>query len=154
MPKKYTSEKFWKLYETLPQELKDAIFSEETGNDIHDVCQNNDTTEHIDGIVDMVGQVLVGMLPAENFQEEIEKELGIEKDIAKKIAQEINRLIFYPVRPALEVLYGVSSEEKKKTFIPQKTIKTAVPAEPEEEIAENDQEPIQKSPDTYRESLE
>ena len=41
MEEKYTKEQFWKLYETLPQELKDTLFAEETGDDIYNICKRN-----------------------------------------------------------------------------------------------------------------
>jgi len=107
MGKKYTSEQFWKLYEKLPQELKDALFAEETGNNIYDVCKRNEVEENLDQIVEYVGQVLVGVLPPDEFQTTLEKELNMEKEVAKKVAQEINRFIFYPVKPLLEELYKI-----------------------------------------------
>ncbi len=107
MNQKYTSEQFWKLYEKLPQELKDALFAEETGNNIYDVCKRYGVLESLEEIVEYVGQVLVGVTPPDEFQEGLEKELKIEKDTAKKISQEINRFIFYPVKTSLEEIYKV-----------------------------------------------
>jgi len=107
MSKKHTSEQFWKLYEKLPQELKDALFAEETGNNIHNICERNEIEKYLGEMVDYVGQVLVGVLPLEDFQEILEKELKLKKSAAKKVAQEINRFIFYPVKPALEEIYKV-----------------------------------------------
>jgi len=105
MPKKYTQEQFWKLYEKLPQELKDAVFAEETENNISEICKKNEIEDNLGDVADYVGQVLVGVLPPEEFQEVLEKELGFKKEVAKKITQEINRFIFYPVKPAMEQLY-------------------------------------------------
>lgn len=146
MPKKYTPEQFWKLYEKLPQELKDALFAEETGNNIYDVCKRNKILENLDQIVEYVGQVLVGVLPPDEFQETLEKEMGIEKDLAKKVAQEINRFIFYPVKPLLEELY------KTEIAPPAKPTKITPPPE-----ATAPPEEIPKAPpreDVYREPIE
>jgi len=134
MPKKYTSEQFWKLYEKLPQELKDALFAEETGNNLYEICQKNGIEEDLDEIVDLVGQVLVGVLAPEDFQGALEKELKLKKESAKKVSREINRFIFYPVKPTLEQLYkietahsekptekpGVETEQKKPEALPTK----------------------------------
>jgi len=139
MLKKYTREQFWKLYKTLPQELKDALFSEETGDNIASVCERNEITNDARGdIVDLVGQVLVGVLPAEDFQSELEKELKIKKEIAKKAAQEINRFVFYPVKPALDQLHGMETnksikkpgEEKKTEEKPTELKKDDIYKEP------------------------
>jgi hypothetical protein len=108
MPEKYTNEQFWKLYEKLPQELKDAIFAEETGNNIYEICKRNGVEEYLEEIVELVGQVLLGILPPDEFQEVLEKELKLEKEVAKRVSQEINRFIFYPVKSSLEELYKIS----------------------------------------------
>lgn len=140
MPKKYSSEQFWKLYEKLPQELKDALFSEETGNNIYEICQKNEIEDNLDEVVEYVGQVLVGVLPLEEFQEILEKELKIKKDTAKKVAYEINRFIFYPVKPCLEEFYKMEITPKEK---------------PIEEVKVEEKKPkIPPSKDVYRESIE
>lgn len=148
MPKKYTSEQFWELYEKLPQELKDALFAEETGNNIYEVCQKNETEGMLEDIVDLVGQALVGLLPPEEFQNNLEKELGLEKETAKKVAHEINRFVFYPVKPTLEQLYsmGTTAGEKKPEVAPLKTNGEKPPTEEKPAITSRE--------DTYREPIE
>jgi len=142
MTEKLLTEQFWKLYEKLPQELKDALFAEETGNNIYDICKKNGVEENLEAIVDLIGQVLVGVLVPEDFQETIEKELRLEKKAAKKITQEINRFIFYPVKPALEQLYKIETAPSEKP-----TEKPGVETEQKKPEA-----PPTK--DTYREPIE
>ena len=142
MPKQYTQEQFWELYEKLPQELKEALFAEETGNNIDEVCKKNGVEENLDQIIEYVGQVLVGVLPPEDFQKNLEEELKFKKDVAKKVALEINRFIFYPVKPALEQLY-------KMEIAPSESKKPAKEAETKEEKTKT---PPGK--DTYREPVE
>ncbi len=141
MPKKYTQEQFWELYEKLPQELKDALFAEETGNNISEICKKNGAEKNLEAIVDFVGQVLIGVLAPEDFQENLEKEMGFKKETAKKIAQEINRFIFYPVKPALEQLFKIE-------ITPSSSIPTEK-SKPEEEKS-----PTSSEKDTYREPVE
>jgi len=141
MAKKYTSEQFWKLYEKLPQELKDALFAEETGNNIYESCKRNGVEENLEEIVDYVGQVLVGVLPPEDFQETLERELKLRKEVAKKVAQEINRFIFYPVKPALEELYKIEIKPTEK-----------LPEKPKKELPITEEKP--KKRDIYREPIE
>lgn len=107
MPKKYTSEQFWELYKKLPQELKDALFAEETGNNIYTICKRYDIEEGIGVMVDCVGNVLLGLLPPDEFQKTIEEELKMEKETAEKVAREIYRFVFYPVKSSLEKLYKI-----------------------------------------------
>lgn len=107
MAKKYTKEQFWKLYQKLPQELKDALFAEETSDNIYEICKRNGISEKLEQIVEYVGNVLLGILPPDEFQETLEKELELEKGLAKKVNHEIYRFVFYPVKASLEELYKI-----------------------------------------------
>ena len=145
MPKKYTNKESWKLFEKLPEELQEVIFSVETANNIWNICERNRVDE-ISKVAKYVGNVLLGVLPPDEFQETLEKEMGLEKDIAKKVAQEINRFIFYPVNPLLEELYKIEiAPPAKPTKITPPPEATAPPEE------------IPKAPpreDVYREPIE
>ena len=101
---KITQKQYWKLFQKLPEELKEQMMSEETADNIFDVCNRNGI-EQIPVISSSVGDVLVGILPPDNFQKAIEEKLEISKEVAKKVAQEIYRFIFYPVKADLEKLY-------------------------------------------------
>jgi len=122
MAQEYTKEEFWKLYEKLPQELKDAIFSGETADHIRDICGRYKIDEKsIPEMAKNVGNVLLGLLPPDDFKSVLEIEFNLEKEIAEKMAREIHRFIFYPVKPALEQLYGV---EKTGEEIPAGTVES------------------------------
>ncbi|PIP22599.1 MAG: hypothetical protein COX37_03080 [Candidatus Nealsonbacteria bacterium CG23_combo_of_CG06-09_8_20_14_all_39_17] len=127
-----SKEKFWELYKKLPQELQEALFAEETGNNIYDVCEKNDVAEKLSSIVGYTGQVLVGALPAENLAETLEKEVGLEYDLAKKISDELYRFIFHKVHNELDLLYrGGSETETIKKEIEETKIKIeATPTTP------------------------
>jgi hypothetical protein len=125
MLEKYTNEQFWKLYKKLPQELQDVLFAEETGTNIYEICEKYKIQKNLGDIVDYVGYVLLGLLPPCNFQDALELELKLEKEIAKKVYREINRFIFYPVKPALEQLYGVNANEPTTEIIRAKHKKTS-----------------------------
>jgi len=145
MPKKYTNKESWKLFEKLPEELQEVIFSVETANNIWNICERNRVDE-ISKVAKYVGNVLLGVLPPDEFQETLEKGLGLEKEVAKKVTQEINRFIFYPVNPLLEELY------KTEIAPPAKPTKITPPPE-----ATAPPEEIPKAPpreDVYREPIE
>lgn len=125
MPKQYTREELWKLYQKLPKELQEVIFAGETADHISNICERyNIKEETISEIAKQVGNVLLGISPPDELQAILEKELKLEKGTAKKVAQEINRFVFYPVKPALEQLYKIgvaSSEEEIKRPTIEKT---------------------------------
>jgi hypothetical protein len=141
MPReKYTKDELWKLYEKLPEELKEAVFSGETADHIWNICERYDVDD-ISEIAKLTGNVLLGVLPPGDFQETLEKELKLKKDVAKKVAQEINRFIFYPVKSSLEELYKIEITP------PAKPTRAAAPPE-EKKPAEP------KKADVYREPIE
>lgn len=142
MAEKLSSEKFWELYKNLPQELKNVLFSEETGNYIYETCKKNGAGEKLGEIVDYVGQVLIGVLPPEDFQKTLEKELKLDSETAKKMTQEIHRFIFYPVKPCLEELYRVEI-----TGAP-------VPPKPETPLPAEEKPSTPSGKDVYRETIE
>ena len=120
MTEEYSKQELWKIYEGLPEELKEAIFSAETANNIYNVCVRNEIEENkISEVAKYVGFVLFGILAAENFQEILERKLKFKKETAENIAKEINRFVFYPVKPALEQLYktevGIAEEAGEKS---------------------------------------
>lgn len=142
MVKEYSKEQLWKLYEKLPQELKEAIFSEDTAENISNVCEKNEIVEgeKISEIAKYTGRVLMGILPPDEFQRILEKEVKLKKEQAKMVAREINRFVFYPVKTSLEKLYAVELAP------PVEPVKVALP--PEEEPTPPSGE------DVYRESIE
>ena len=108
----YTREQLAKLYKGLPQELKDWIGSEDANDAIYQILKENDVLdEKCEQISILTRNILLGLLPMENFEETIEKEVGLKKDLAEKISHEINRFVFFPVKNILNSLYKIESAE-------------------------------------------
>jgi len=140
MPKEYSPEQLWKLYDKLPKELQDAIFSLETDKRTKEICQRNEVVDKRPEIAKQIGYVLVGLLPPEDFKEYLKEEL--EKETAKRVSHEINRFIFFPVKQELAELYKEPTEAGPAPAKPTETkpgLKT--PSAPEKE-------------DIYRETVE
>jgi len=121
MLKEYTREQLQKLYKELPEELQDAIYSEKTADSIYDICERNDIEEK-SIVAKLVGRVFLGLIPPDEFQQILTKELKIGELVAKEVTREITRFIFYPVKPLLEQLHKTEPEESEKTSILKKTL--------------------------------
>ncbi len=147
----YTEQQIEKVLASLPEELGEALFSMETAQHIWDIREKHDVMDKkSQQIPTYVGYVLMGLMLPSQFEEALQKELKLPKKIAEQINREINRLIFYPVKPALERLYQIPKTEGERT---------ATPKTPQEESigARNEsQEPAPRpaSEDPYRESAE
>jgi hypothetical protein len=141
----YTREQLRKLYLKLPQEIKDMASSDETTEFIHKILEDNDLdNEHGTKVSELLRDVLYGLLPPEDFPAALEKDVKVKKDLAKRLAQEINRFVFFPIRESLNGLYHGGTE----------TAKTGEEIAPGEIIAEGPGQKKTKKEDTYRETLE
>ncbi|MDD2696819.1 MAG: hypothetical protein PHE52_01530 [Candidatus Pacebacteria bacterium] len=144
MPETRTKEQFEKLFDQLPPELQEAIFSMETSDNILNACKTYGIiNEEVSQIADYVGQSLMGLLPPSQFQETIQEKVGLPKVLARAITQEINRFVFYPLKPLLEGLYKIE-------------LGKPVGTEETEEVKESPREEsaASASKDIYREIVE
>ena len=106
----YPREQLLDLYKSLPKELQVAIFSADNADKMLDICKRNGVNDDkiISEIAKNSGYVMMGVLPPSDLQKTIEKEAGLKKEIAEKVAWEISRFIFLPVRQFLEPLYNMN----------------------------------------------
>ncbi len=149
MPKEYTKEELWELYEKLPKDLQDVIFSEETADKIWNICQRNEIKEGmISTVADYVGQVLLGILPPDQFQKILEEKIKLKKEVAKMVFHEIYRFIFAPVKERLAELYKTEIVPAKS-----KSLEEIFSSEIRPSLAEEKPKTPPK-PDIYREQIE
>lgn len=146
MLEEYNKEKLWKIYQKLPEELKDALFSEDTTDNIYNICERNEI-EEVPEVTKIVALILLGVLPLESLQETLRGELKLKTERARKVSQEINRFIFYPVKRGLDSLYGLGSPG------PAPKVDLGTVPIPEEKPGET-KKPASPRKDTYRESLD
>jgi hypothetical protein len=148
MPSQNPSEQFWKLYENLPPQTKEALFSEETGNNIYKICTDNDIADKIDEVVGLVGQILVGTIKADDSKKPLE-DMGIEAASAQKIADELDVSIFLPLKKKISDDIIDMPQEKTKLSTESFSEKKLPAEEAAPEVA------LQKiEGDTYREIIE
>lgn len=114
MTKEITKDEFWNLFERLPQDLKETIFSGETAEHVRNICERYEVKEElIPKVAKIIGDVLLGLLPLENLSEELGNILKLEKSVIEKINREVNRFIFFPVKARLKELYGKEEVEEE-----------------------------------------
>lgn len=111
--RQYTQDEIWKIYEKLPEELREAIFLEETADYIFNSCERNNV-EAVSRVAYYTGLVLMGLILPQEFSETLKKEVGLSKTLAEAIAREINRFVFYPVKPALEQIHNMEMGQAEK----------------------------------------
>ena len=137
MIKEYSFEEIQQLLKTIPAELKESFSSEETEKAIWNTCEKNGINE-VAKVTKLVGYVLLGLLLPEEFQKVLEADLGLSEEIAKVATRELNRFVFYPVKPALDQLHGKEVDSTERIIT--ETIKTKTTKDSRE--------------DKYRETIE
>lgn len=127
---KYSREQILELYKTLPEDLKHALDSEKSINTLEDLSTKHELpNEQTEIFIDAVNEVVLGILPPNEFQQKLEKS-GISKQAAKNINTVVTRFIFYPVKDSLNALYNISLKQQGET------------------------KPVPKKNDSYREEIE
>jgi len=140
MVKEYTKKEFWNIYEKLPDELQEAIFSPETADHIKQACERSGVDQNSE-VARLTGQVLMGLLTPKEFKKTLREDLELTQEQVKSLYREINRFILLPVRETLSALYGVAIKPTKK---PQRV----------EGSREGSQEKEKNTDDRYREPIE
>lgn len=102
MNQEYSKEFFWDTYKKLPEDLKEALFSDRNNEIINHICIQSGLTEEQSPLVaKFTGRVLMGLLPLNELPVVIELELNIPQDLANQINRQIYISIFKPVRISL-----------------------------------------------------
>lgn len=142
MAEEYPKEELQKIYEALPEDLKKALFSDKTADDIYDVCVENGLEEKNPEVAKYVGYILLGLLSPNDFEKTLKEKLLLKNDLAKKVSQEIARLVFVPLKNTLEALYKIKIEVPAE--LPKESFKEEIPKET----------PKKRGKDVYREPIE
>jgi len=135
----YSKKELLELYNNVPKELQEAIFSEETANIIYDACAKNGlkTDKEISQVAKYAGYILLGIISPNKFSKTLEKEMKLTRTQAKDISQEIKRLAFAPIKESLENLYQIKIKiDPLPKAPPKKTAKRPVKKDGYRELIE------------------
>lgn len=161
MPLNYSPRELKPLYEKLPQDLKQALFSKESADAIYEICLKNDILDKNAELAKYIGYLMLGLLPPAEFAKTLQEELELNKDTAEKIYQQTARALFPPIKQSLEILYNTRIEIPTKPIeIIEEETPTLPSLEKEKRPAVKTKKPLSapaKKPtekDKYREPIE
>jgi hypothetical protein len=107
MEQEQSKEFFWKTYEKLPEDLKEAIFSETNNQAVNTICSRLNLTEDQASLVaKYTGRTLMGLLPLKELPITLELELNVEESVASQIIKELNYAVFKHLRVSLNKIYS------------------------------------------------
>lgn len=147
-----SEEFFWKTYEKLPDNIKEALFAEENFNIVSEICEANGLKEEEtkSQILKYVGKTLMGLLPIKEFPIILELDLDLDTEVARNISSDIDRRIFSHLRISLNKLYESAVAEKKE--VSDNTKKEGGEIKQEIKKEEKPKEPV-NSKDPYKEPI-
>ena len=103
---------FRELYEKLPHDIQELLYSESISIVMDSIANKYKLPLEREGdLAASVGFVLYGILHPKDFITELSNKLGIDKETAKKIADDVNQQIFQKVRVSLRKIHGITEEE-------------------------------------------
>lgn len=111
MPQKIPSQ-IIERYNSLAEELKEALFSSTTSDTIGRICDfYHLSDEKADALTLLVGDVLMGFTHYNDFSKILAEKIGGNIIAAQSIGKEIDREIFLPLRKFLREVYQSISKE-------------------------------------------
>lgn len=114
--KEYTQKELLDIYEKLPQEVRDAIFSVDSATTIQNVARNYKlTVDKMGELADETGLVMLGITHPRDYISNLSSRLEVDKETAKKIAEEINTQIFSKIRESLKGIHNIQEPELPQT---------------------------------------
>jgi hypothetical protein len=162
MEQEYTKDYFWEIYKQLPEDLKDALFSDKNNEVVTHICtQAGLNEEQLAIVAKFTGRVIMGLLPLNEFPITLELELNISQDLANQINRQIYISIFKHLRVSLNKINDYNSKysdsftsnsdgvlEKKERE--EQRLKPKIPPQivkPKPEIPQSNTVPIFPSPE-------
>lgn len=128
----YSRDKLNDIFDSLPEDLKDAISSVESADVIAETGKIHSL--HIDQIAILgqeAGLFLLGVTDPTEFVNILSNKLGVDKNMASQIAGDINEKIFVKVKDSLRSLNhesGIRNQEFTNKLNQENTTKTPNPA--------------------------
>ncbi len=109
-------------YKKLPKDVQDAITSVDTADILRQIGdEKNMMIDKIGELADETGLVLLGFTHPSQFVSRLAERLGIEKTLAKEIAEQVNTRIFFSIRENLKKIHGLREEEVEEEAEAEKT---------------------------------
>lgn len=105
----YTDQQLFEKYDNLPEDLQEMVFSDEISAVVQEIGGEQDLIDDkIKGLNEGVNMVLFGIVSPNDFISDLTQRLGIDNEIAVKIAQEVDEKIFSKVQESLKKVHNVS----------------------------------------------
>lgn len=107
LAQKYTNEDAWKKFDSLPENVKDAILAPKNVDAIYSIAKENNILDKAGDVLRYVHLILAGIVPITLLRETLQEELQIDENRARKVATEIRDKIFVQVKDELRKIHNL-----------------------------------------------
>ncbi len=114
-----TKEEYQKIFQSLPEDLREAIVSVNTAEIIQGLGKKYKL--HVDKTAilgDEIGLVMFGLTNPKDFMINLKRRLEIPEDMARDLTAEINEQIFKSIRESLKKIHNLAREEESESSRP------------------------------------
>lgn len=109
------------FYKKLPKDLQEAILSVDSAEKIRAIGEKYHLAiDKMGEMADETGLVMLGLTSPREFIPNLASRLNVDKEMARKIAEEINSQVFVRVRESLKKVHAIKEESGGKEEHPQK----------------------------------
>jgi hypothetical protein len=127
--KLYTNEEVNKKYDSLPEEIKDFLYSFEMTSIITKVGEKNALhIDQMDRLNTETGYVMMGLTETKDFPAIIADDLQIDAAKAQAVAKDIEEMLFSKIRDAMKQAPAPASKPPLREVLP--TASSSLPATP------------------------
>jgi hypothetical protein len=103
------------IFLTLPDKIKELFWDDHIISGIGSILSTNNIPEEKREIINvLIGDVLMGYISYKDFPQELLNNLSLDPLINKVVTEEIDKLIFLPVRDLLKQIYNPERVSEKK----------------------------------------
>ncbi len=92
-------------FNTLPKDVQEAMFAEETANAIHETAEKEGGLPQVSLLAEITGDVMLGILPITKFRGAIQEGLKVDEEKARRIAQQIRDRVFQKIAQSLRKIH-------------------------------------------------
>src|SRR3989339_937760 len=111
----YTDQQIAQMYDNLPEDLKDSIFSVDTTSVVNEIGRKYGLAiDKIGDLANETGMVMLGVTHPNEFIGNLADRLDVDKEKARAIAQEINEQIFKKVRDSIRKIHNTREEAEEE----------------------------------------
>lgn len=127
----YSSEEAKKKYDSLPNEVKNLLYSPEMSFVVQQVGQKNKLhIDQIDILNTETGQVMLGFTDPADFPAVLVEMLKVNQTQADAIAKDVNDMLFSKIRESMKASSPQASVTSSPSAIPAPSVPTPAPTAP------------------------